>query len=42
LRILESFPFWEYHAVATLTREHYLGLDEFEERKLEDNLKACL
>ena len=35
------FPFAEYHAVATITREHYLDLDQFTEGMLEDNLKAC-
>jgi galactose-1-phosphate uridylyltransferase len=33
-------PFGQYHAVATLTEEHYLGLDQFTEDMLLDNLKA--
>lgn len=35
------FPFSEYHAVATISRQHYLGLDEFQEQMVTDNLSAC-
>lgn len=34
------FPFAEYHAVATLSREHFLELDEFTREMLVDNLMA--
>lgn len=34
------FPFAEYHAVATLTREHFLDLDEFTPEMILDNLRA--
>lgn len=35
------FPFAEYHAVATLTKRHYLDLDQFEVKPLIDNFSAC-
>ena len=35
------FPFAEYHAVARITKEHYLDLDWFTEEMLRDNIKAC-
>ncbi len=35
------FPFAEYHAVARITREHYLELDQYTEEMIGDNLKAC-
>ena len=34
-------PFTEYHAVATLTERHYLELDEFTSKMIEDNLAAA-
>ena len=34
------YPFAEHHAVATLTRQHYLELDEFTPEMLRDNLMA--
>lgn len=34
------FPFAEYHAVATLTREHFLDLGEFSAKMLSDNMLA--
>ena len=34
------FPFAEYHAVGTLSREHFLDLDEFTPEMLLDNLMA--
>jgi UDPglucose--hexose-1-phosphate uridylyltransferase len=33
-------PFTEFHAVATMTTRHYLELDEFTPRMIEDNLTA--
>ena len=36
------YPFAEYHAVGTLTRWHYLELDEFTAEMLVDNLTASL
>jgi UDPglucose--hexose-1-phosphate uridylyltransferase len=35
------FPFAEYHAVATLTEEHFLEPDGFTPGCIIDNLKAC-
>jgi len=35
------FPFAEYHAVGTLSREHFLDLDEFTPEMLLDNLMAA-
>jgi UDPglucose--hexose-1-phosphate uridylyltransferase len=34
-------PFTEFHAVATLTNRHYLELDEFTPKMIEDNLAAA-
>lgn len=34
-------PFTEFHAVATLTDRHYLELDEFTPKMIEDNLAAA-
>ena len=34
-------PFTEFHAVATLTNRHYLDLDEFTPKMIEDNLMAA-
>jgi galactose-1-phosphate uridylyltransferase len=34
------FPFAEHHAVATLTREHFLDLDRFTNEMLVDNIMA--
>lgn len=34
-------PFAEFHAVATLTEHHYLELDEFTTKMIEDNLAAA-
>ena len=34
-------PFAEYHAVATLTGRHYLELDEFTPKMIEDNLATA-
>ncbi len=34
------FPFAQYHAVGTLTREHFLDLDEFTPEMLVDNIMA--
>ena len=34
------FPFAEYHAVGTLSREHFLDLDEFTPEMILDNLTA--
>jgi UDPglucose--hexose-1-phosphate uridylyltransferase len=34
-------PFTEFHAVATLTERHYLELDEFTHKMIEDNLAAA-
>ena len=34
-------PFAEYHAVATLTERHYLEIDEFTPKMIEDNLAAA-
>ncbi len=34
-------PFTEFHAVATLTERHYLELDEFTPKMIEDNLAAA-
>ncbi len=34
------FPFAEHHVVATITREHYLDLDEFSEEMLQNNIEA--
>lgn len=36
------FPFGEFHAVVSLTREHYLSLDEFSPRQIGDGLQAAL
>ena len=33
-------PFTEFHAVATITERHYLELDEFASKMIEDNLAA--
>jgi UDPglucose--hexose-1-phosphate uridylyltransferase len=35
------FPFAEYNAVATLSEEHFLDLDQFSNECLVDNLCAC-
>ncbi len=35
------YPFAEYHAVATLSREHFLALDQFKPEMLVDNLLLC-
>ena len=35
------FPFAEYHAVATLTTEHFLDLDRFNPQMIADNMMAC-
>ncbi|MEJ2739769.1 MAG: hypothetical protein P8105_08105 [Dehalococcoidia bacterium] len=35
------FPFTEYNAVAILTEEHFLDLDQFSDECLADNLHAC-
>lgn len=35
------FPFSQYHAVATISSQHYLDLDEFSEQMVIDNLTAC-
>jgi UDPglucose--hexose-1-phosphate uridylyltransferase len=34
------YPFAEHHAVATLTRQHYLEIDEFDTGMLRDNIAA--
>jgi UDPglucose--hexose-1-phosphate uridylyltransferase len=34
-------PFTEFHAVATLTHQHYLAIDEFTPKMMEDNLAAA-
>ncbi len=36
------FPFAQYHAIATITRDHYLSLEEFTVKQIEDTLKASL
>jgi len=36
------FPFAQYHAIATITKDHYLSLDEFTVKQIEDTLKASL
>ena len=36
------YPFAEYHAVATLTSEHFLNLDQFTPQMLADNLSISL
>lgn len=36
------YPFAEYHAVGTLTRQHYLRLDEFTPAMIQDNIAATL
>ena len=36
------FPFAKYHAIATVTEEHYLALEDFKVKQIEDTLKACL
>ena len=36
------FPFAKYHAVATVSREHFLGIDEFTLKQIQDTFKASL
>jgi galactose-1-phosphate uridylyltransferase len=36
------FSFGEYHAVATLTSEHYVAVDGFTPGMIRDNLRACV
>ncbi|MFQ6136308.1 MAG: hypothetical protein ACE5PM_03910 [Candidatus Hydrothermarchaeales archaeon] len=36
------FPFAQHHAIATITEKHFLKIDEFTERQVEDTLKASL
>ena len=36
------FPFGEFHAVVTISGEHWLPLDKFSPRLIEDSLKASL
>lgn len=36
------FPFAEFHAIGTITRGHFLHLDEFTPVMIQNNLKACL
>ena len=36
------FPFAEHHATATLTHDHFLPLDRFQQQLLKDNLSAAV
>ena len=36
------FPFAKYHAVATVSRQHFLGIDEFTLKQIQDTLKASV
>jgi len=36
------FPFAKYHAVATVTRRHFLGIDEFTLKQMQDTIKASV
>ncbi|MFQ5800309.1 MAG: hypothetical protein ACE5HH_01135, partial [Candidatus Hydrothermarchaeales archaeon] len=36
------FPFARYHAVATVTQKHFLRVEEFEKKQIEDTLLASL
>ncbi len=36
------FAFGGYHAVATISRKHFLNIDEFTPRMIEDNLTVCI
>ena len=36
------FPFAKYHAVATVTKEHFLNLDEFTLKQLSDTFHASV
>jgi UDPglucose--hexose-1-phosphate uridylyltransferase len=36
------FPFAKYHAVATISRQHFLGIDEFTLKQIQDTIKASI
>ena len=36
------FPFAKYHAVATVTKQHFLGIDEFTLKQMQDTIKASV
>ncbi len=36
------FPFAKYHAVATVSRQHFLGIDEFTLKQMQDTLEASV
>ena len=36
------FPFAKYHAVATVSKEHFLGIDEFTLKQIQDTIKASI
>lgn len=36
------FPFAKYHAMATLTEKHYLGLEDFTQPQIEDAISASI
>ena len=36
------FPFAKYHAVATVSRQHFLGIDEFTLKQIQDTIKASI
>jgi galactose-1-phosphate uridylyltransferase len=36
------FPFSQYHAIATISEEHFLDLNEFSQRQIEDTLNASI
>jgi UDPglucose--hexose-1-phosphate uridylyltransferase len=36
------FSFAKYHAVATVSRQHFLGIDEFTLKQIQDTMKASL
>jgi len=36
------FPFAKYHAVATVSRQHFLGIDEFTLKQIQDTVKASI
>ncbi|MFQ5974828.1 MAG: hypothetical protein ACE5J5_00735 [Candidatus Hydrothermarchaeales archaeon] len=36
------FPFAQHHAIATISEEHYLALEEFKVKQIEDTIKASL